>query len=57
MVRRDREWKLFLDLCAPLSQPIDGLPTPEQWPRMLGRLEQTRFEALAYYNLRARGRL
>lgn len=56
-MRRDREWKLFLDLCAPLSQPIDGLPTPEQWPRMLGRLEQTRFEALAYYNLRARGRL
>lgn len=54
-VRRDREWKLFLDLCAPLSHEISDLPEPTEWARMLGRLEQTRFEALAYHNLRARG--
>ena len=54
-MRRDREWKLFLDLCAPLSHEISDLPEPNEWARMLGRLEQTRFEALAYHNLRARG--
>lgn len=54
-MRRDREWKLFLDLCAPLSHEISDLPEPDEWPRMLGRLEQTRFGALAYHNLRARG--
>lgn len=54
-MRRDREWRLFLDLCAPLSHEISDLPESDEWPRMLGRLEQTRFEALAYYNLRARG--
>jgi hypothetical protein len=54
-VRRDREWKLFLDLCAPPSHEISDLPEPSEWARMLGRLEQTRFEALAYHNLRARG--
>ena len=54
-MRRDREWKLFLDLCAPLSHEISDLPEPDEWARMLGRLEQTRFEALAYHNLRARG--
>lgn len=55
VVRRDREWKLFLDLCAPLSHEVGDLPEPDEWPQMLGRLEQTRFEALAYHNLRARG--
>ncbi len=55
VVRRDREWKLFLDLCAPLSHEISDLPEPDEWARILGRLEQTRFEALAYHNLRARG--
>ncbi|NLN89366.1 MAG: nucleotidyltransferase family protein [candidate division WS1 bacterium] len=54
-MRRDREWKLFLDLCAPLSHELSDLPEPTEWARMLGRLEQTRFEALAYHNLRARG--
>ncbi len=54
-MRRDREWKLFLDLCAPLSHEISDLPEPTEWARMLGRLEQTRFEALAYHDLRARG--
>jgi hypothetical protein len=55
MGRRDREWKLFLDLCAPLSHEIEELPTDDEWRRILSRLEQTRFGALAYYNLRARG--
>lgn len=54
-MRRDREWKLFLDLCAPLSHEMRDLPGDDEWPQMLGRLEQTRFEALAYHNLRARG--
>lgn len=54
-VRRDREWKLFLDLCAPLSHEIEELPTDDEWRGMLSRLEQTRFGALAYHNLRARG--
>lgn len=53
-MRRERGWKLFLDLCAPLSHEIRDLPEPDEWPQMLGRLEQTRFEALAYHNLRAR---
>lgn len=55
MGRRNREWKLFLDLCAPLSHEIEELPTDDEWRRILSRLEQTRFGALAYYNLRARG--
>lgn len=54
VVRLGRGWKLFLDLCAPLPHEISDLPGPEEWPQMLGRLKQTRFEALAYHNLRAR---
>jgi len=50
-VRRDREWKLALDLCAPLSHEVSDLPEPSEWARMLGRLGRTRFEALAYYYL------
>lgn len=54
-VRRDREWRLFLDLCAPLARGIVSLPTPPEWPRMLEILGLTRFEALAFHNLKARG--
>lgn len=53
-MRRDREWRLFLDLCAPLARGIVSLPTPPEWPRMLEILGLTRLEALAFHNLKAR---
>jgi len=50
-------WNLVIGLCAPLSWEMERLPEPAEWEAVGGILQQLRFGALAYHNLKARGHL
>lgn len=53
-MRRPDTWGQFLDLCAPISRPVQRVPEGDEWRPLLSLLERSGFGALAYHNLKAR---